>query len=581
MILRSRTLYNILVGFDLLVMGWAFALATALHFDMAQPASIRDILLNIRIRFATILVLTTFFLFWHLILRFFGAYREAEHPSSRHEALNLCGAVLAGSLVLIVIAKALHSALIDSTFILVFYSMNTVLVVSGHFVTRYFFGKVWTHSHMLRRFVYPAYRDEFHPTQRREALVLCTLIIIVVMGILLAAKAGGIVKADLTFIIIFFALNVIAVICGHLITRMYIEKNGNRSMVRHLVIAGTNKRALALAKFFSSHPELGYRVIGFVDDVILAPELSGAAMPLTRDTAARLALSDKEPAGVKQVTPLLTNFENFGSFIRKQVVDEVILCLPILSFYKQSSQIVALCRDHGVTVNYASDLFDLKRSHQSDMEIINIYTGMLYTKTAAASLKRVTDVVGSLVGLVVALPVFAIIALLIKLTSKGPVFFTQMRIGWNKRKFKLYKFRTMVADAEEKIEEVAHLNSMEGPILKVVNDPRITPLGKWLRKTSLDELPQLINVLLGDMSLVGPRPLTLRDFQGFEIDWHHRRFSVRPGITCTWQVQGRSSIPFDKWMELDARYIDTWSFFTDIKILFKTIPAVLKAKGAE
>ena len=581
MILRSRTLYNILIGFDLLVMGWAFALAAALHFDLVQHEPFKDIFLNIRIRFATILVLTSFFIFWHCILRLFGAYREAAQPSSRREAFNLCLAVLLGSLGLAAAGRALHSTLLDPTFILIFYSMNTVLVVSGHFVTRYFFGKVWTHSHMLRRFVFPAYRDEFMPAQRREALLLCSLIIFGVMGMLLAAKVSGIVKADLTFILVFFAVNVFVVICGHFVTRLFIAKNWNRSMVRHLVIAGTNKRALALARFFRTHPELGYRVIGFVDDVILAPELSGAAMPLTRDTAERLALSDKEAAGYPHSTPLLTNFENFGSFIRKQVVDEVILCLPILSFYKQSSQIVALCRDHGVTVNYASDLFDLKRSHQSDMEIINIYTGMLYTKTAAATLKRFTDMVVSFFGLIVLLPVFGIIALLIKLTSKGPVFFTQMRIGWNKRKFKLYKFRTMIEDAEEKIEEVAHLNSMEGPVLKVVNNPRITPLGKWLRKTSLDELPQLFNVLLGDMSLVGPRPLTLRDFQGFEIDWHHRRFSVRPGITCTWQVQGRSSIPFDKWMELDARYIDTWSFFNDIKILFQTIPAVMKAKGAE
>jgi exopolysaccharide biosynthesis polyprenyl glycosylphosphotransferase len=562
-------------------MGWACSFAAALHFDLVQHESLKTYLLNIRIRFATVLVLITFFLIWHLILRLFGAYRDEEHLSSRREALNLCAATVIGTLGLAVIGRVLHSALIDTTFLLLFFSMNTVLVVSGHFVARYFFGKVWTHSHMLRRFVFPAYRDEFRPSQRREALVLCSLIILTVMGILLASKFMGLVKVDLTFILILFAFNVFAVVCGHFLTRFFIEKNWNRSMVRHLVIAGTNKRALALAKYFRTHPELGYRVIGFVDDVILAPELTSAAMPLTKDTAERLALIDNEPAGYHHSTPLLTNFENFGSFIRKQVVDEVILCLPILSFYKQSSQIVALCRDHGVTVNYASDLFDLKRSNQSDMEIINIYTGMLYTKTAAATLKRVTDVVLSFFGLIALLPVFAVVALLVKLTSPGPVFFTQMRIGWNKRKFKLYKFRTMVADAEEKIEEVAHLNSMEGPILKVVNDPRITSLGKWLRKTSLDEFPQLINVLLGDMSLVGPRPLTLRDFQGFEIDWHHRRFSVRPGITCTWQVQGRSAIPFDKWMELDARYIDTWSFFTDIKILFKTIPAVLKAKGAE
>ena len=138
----------------------------------------------------------------------------------------------------------------------------------------------------------------------------------------------------------------------------------------------------------------------------------------------------------------------------------------------------------------------------------------------------------------------------------------------------------MVADAEEQQQEIEHLNEASGPVFKMKNDPRITRVGKLLRKTSIDELPQLFNVLKGDMSLVGPRPLPVRDYQGFHQDWQRRRFSVRPGITCLWQINGRSSTPFEKWMELDMKYIDEWSLWMDFKILEKTIPVVLKGTGA-
>ena len=169
---------------------------------------------------------------------------------------------------------------------------------------------------------------------------------------------------------------------------------------------------------------------------------------------------------------------------------------------------------------------------------------------------------------------------MIKWTSPGPALFIQKRLGLNKRKFSLLKFRTMVVDAEEQFEKLEHLNEVGGAAFKITNDPRVTPLGSFLRRCSLDELPQLVNVLLGDMSLVGPRPLLVRDFAGFDQDWHRRRFSVRPGITCLWQIGGRSSISFDRWMELDMEYIDNWSLKMDIKILFQTIPAVLRQRGA-
>ena len=209
--------------------------------------------------------------------------------------------------------------------------------------------------------------------------------------------------------------------------------------------------------------------------------------------------------------------------------------------------------------------------------VVTIDTGSMSGPTVLV--KRAFDVSISLTLLLILAPLFAAIALAIRLTSPGPILFVQERVGLNKRLFRLCKFRTMIPDAEEKLAELESLNEVNGPAFKIKQDPRITPIGAFLRKHSLDELTQLINVLRGDMSLVGPRPLPVRDYRGFTEDWHRRRLSVRPGITCLWQVGGRNSIPFERWMELDMQYIDQWSLLLDFKILLKTIPTVLKGSG--
>jgi exopolysaccharide biosynthesis polyprenyl glycosylphosphotransferase len=194
--------------------------------------------------------------------------------------------------------------------------------------------------------------------------------------------------------------------------------------------------------------------------------------------------------------------------------------------------------------------------------------------------KRTLDVSLSLVATVVFAPLFVVTAILVKLTSPGPIFFMQERVGLNKRRFRMCKFRTMVQDAEQRMAEIEHLNEVSGPVFKIKKDPRITPIGRILRAASIDELPQLFNVLKSDMSLVGPRPLPVRDYEGFDQDWKRRRFSVRPGITCLWQINGRSTTPFEEWMKLDMQYIDQWSLWLDLKILAMTVPAVLKGAGA-
>ncbi|MCX7721533.1 MAG: sugar transferase [Verrucomicrobiae bacterium] len=196
--------------------------------------------------------------------------------------------------------------------------------------------------------------------------------------------------------------------------------------------------------------------------------------------------------------------------------------------------------------------------------------------------KQVIDFVGAAVLLVLLLPVFAVIALLIKLTSPGPVLFKQLRCGLNGKPFTMYKFRTMVTDAEQRKQELAVFNEMSGPVFKMTNDPRVTPIGRFLRKYSLDELPQLYNVLRGEMSLVGPRPLPVAEVKCFDELSHRRRLSVKPGLTCLWQIKGRNKIvDFKEWVRLDLEYIDNWSLWLDLKILLGTIPAVLRAEGAK
>jgi exopolysaccharide biosynthesis polyprenyl glycosylphosphotransferase len=280
---------------------------------------------------------------------------------------------------------------------------------------------------------------------------------------------------------------------------------------------------------------------------------------------------------------LVCSLDDMAHFLRTSVVDEVLIALPIRSFHDDASRIAALCEEQGILFRLLPNLFDLKRSRHWTEEVeghslITHHNGVL--EGWPLVLKRSLDFLIALAALLFLSPFLLGTAILIALTSPGPVLFVQRRVGLHKREFPIYKFRTMVVDAEKKLREVEHLNEVSGPVFKIKEDPRITPLGKFLRKTSIDELPQLINVLKGDMSLVGPRPLPVRDYKGFSEDWQRRRFSVRPGITCLWQVSGRSSISFDKWMELDLQYIDKWSLWLDLQILARTIPAVLKREGA-
>jgi lipopolysaccharide/colanic/teichoic acid biosynthesis glycosyltransferase len=195
-------------------------------------------------------------------------------------------------------------------------------------------------------------------------------------------------------------------------------------------------------------------------------------------------------------------------------------------------------------------------------------------------IKRAIDVGGALIGLVLFSPIMLAASVAIWWTSPGRIIFRQERVGLQRRRIMIYKFRTMVADAESRQAALEQLNEADGPVFKIRHDPRLTPVGHFLRKTSIDELPQLLNVLKGEMSLVGPRPMAIRDVSRFEEASLMRRFSVMPGLTCLWQIRGRSNTNFERWIELDLEYIDRWSLSLDLAILAMTVPAVVKCEGA-
>jgi exopolysaccharide biosynthesis polyprenyl glycosylphosphotransferase len=361
--------------------------------------------------------------------------------------------------------------------------------------------------------------------------------------------------------VVFAILLSTTIIISRLIMRAVLRLARMRGRnLRHFVVVGTNERAIQFVELIRSAPELGYRFAGFADDGWVGP------------------LSYK-----RESSNIACRLDNFQDFLRARVIDLVVIALPVKSMYDKAAQITSICKEQGIVVKCLSNIFDVERPNSledrlEDIELINLNFQRIGGYPSI--LKRIFDIVLSLCLLILSFPVLLATAIAIKLTSQGPFLFAQERVGLNKRRFRMYKFRTMVVDAEDKQRELECHNELCGPAFKIKNDPRVTPIGRHLRKYSLDELPQLINVLKGEMSIVGPRPLPVRDYDGFSEDWHRRRFSVRPGLTCLWQIQGRSSITFDKWMELDMEYIDRWSLWLDMKIIARTIPAVLSGAGA-
>ena len=326
---------------------------------------------------------------------------------------------------------------------------------------------------------------------------------------------------------------------------------------QRLLIVGTGKRAANFIRKIKNHPEWGLMIIGAIDD--------------------EPSLGIERVDGVKVIGSL----KNLTKILHSYAIDEVIFVVPRLRLHYMEDAIHK-CEIEGVRVTISVDLFDLKiaKSYQTELEGIPLLT----FKTTLPSesdlfIKRTLDIIISGIVLLIFSPLFLIISALIKLTSRGPVLYKQERIGMNGRRFTMYKFRTMKLGADEQLSNVDVYEEIYEPQWKEKKINYITPIGRIFRKFSLDELPQLFNVFWGHMSLVGPRPMTPEQVQQYK-NWHRRRFSMRPGLTCLWQVNGRRNIKFKEWMEMDLEYLDDWSLWLDIKILVKTIPAVLFGTGA-
>ena len=279
-----------------------------------------------------------------------------------------------------------------------------------------------------------------------------------------------------------------------------------------------------------------------------------------------------------------TQLHNLVTLLHDHSINGVILSTRHTNF-DRAEAVVNACEIEGVEAWLVADFF---KTHISSTTLDDFYGRpvLVFRSAPEASwqgiIKQMMDFTGALFGLLLVLIPMAIIALVIQLTSRGPVFFKQMRSGLNGAPFTIYKFRTMVTNAEQLKHELAAMNEMTGPVFKITSDPRVTPIGKWLRKSSLDELPQLFNILGGEMSIVGPRPLPVDETKRINDAAHRRRLSVKPGLTCLWQVSGRSEIKeFKDWVRLDLEYIDNWSLWLDIKIILRTFPVVLWGAGAK
>lgn len=325
-----------------------------------------------------------------------------------------------------------------------------------------------------------------------------------------------------------------------------------------ILVIGTGDRAKGLSDALRRSSEWGIDIVGHIDP-------------------------DPDRVGSKVLgSPVIGTVADISSVLKDHVIDEVIMAIP-RRMIEDVEAIAYACEEEGVKLRLMADVFNLEFARIGLAELGKI--PLLTLEPVAQDevkllVKRILDLILTLLAMPILLPVMGVMAIAVKLDSPGPVLFVQERVGLKKRLFPMFKFRSMVHDAEERMDEVEALNEAEGPIFKIADDPRMTRVGKLIRKTSLDEFPQFFNVLRGEMSLVGPRPMSIRDVDLFDKGIQRKRFSVKPGLTCLWQISGRSDLPFSKWLELDLEYIENWSLGLDFKILFKTIPAVMKGGGA-
>ncbi len=353
--------------------------------------------------------------------------------------------------------------------------------------------------------------------------------------------------------IFYFGFFVVCLTIGfHIAIRLILQawrKTGRNT--RCILILGSGPAAELYLQKVKDNPQLGYKVIGY-----LAPTKNGLKIPYLGD------------------------YSKLESVIKMNIVDLTVVTDVVTDDEIQKS--IGLLNIMGINIAVLLDevVSKVAQSRPVDFGGLPMVVYDSHPRRPWQELvKRGFDIIFSSIGLILISPVFLLVALAVKMTSKGPAIFSQERVGLNGRAFRMYKFRSMVVNAEEIKERLAHLNEMSGPVFKITNDPRVTSVGRFIRKTSLDELPQLINVLIGNMSLVGPRPPLSKEVNLYDLK-HRKRLAVRPGITCIWQISGRNQVGFEEWMEMDAEYVDRWSLWLDFEILAKTVPVVLGRRGA-
>ena len=473
---------------------------------------------------------------------------------ARAVAASLYAADLASTLAALAAAYLVRSEVLPRYFpgrLTPLYPFTWYLVLVGPVVV------IWTGL----LFLSGAYRSRRTSGLKDEALLVGKIVLggTVLLTILVYGLRLDFISRP--FLPLFAVVNTVFLLAERLTVRIVARTVRARGFnYRTVVLVGDTPRARSMARLIHAHPWWGLKLLGLVRERPAASEAGTTAGGL----------------------PVLGTLEDFPTILTSFPVDEVILAVD-RGDIATLEDIFLMCEEMGIRTRLILDFFPhvIARVELEELDGTPLLTFSTTPGDASALLaKRFLDVsLAALVGLV-CLPLAAVVAVLIKLTSHGPVLFRQVRCGLNGRPFTFYKLRTMVDGAEEMREEVEHLNQLDGPVFKAENDPRVTPVGRFLRRFSLDEIPQLWNVLLGEMSLVGPRPPLPEEVARYE-KWQRRRLSMKPGLTGLWQVSGRNDLTrFDEWMELDLAYIDNWSLGLDFRILLRTIPAVLSGRGA-
>lgn len=385
----------------------------------------------------------------------------------------------------------------------------------------------------------------------RDIVRATLLVIVLVLSTLFLTKQTDVSRL---FLVLLFIAEPTVTLAGRLAVRATFDALRRRGHnVRFMIIAGTGQLAQDFADELERHDGLGIRVIG------------------------HLSAPGEPPSVVTR--PILGGIDSIDNIVHTQVVDELGVCLPE-SASRYLEPITSIAAGEGKTVRVAVDPVDELPGAAEEVFDRFLVRSIVNDGHREISLifKRLIDIAGSAIGLVVLSPLFLVTAAALRLLDSGPVLYGQTRIGLHGRPFKIYKFRSMVPGAHARLREVRHLNERSRIAFKATNDPRITRIGQWLRRTSIDELPQLWNVLIGSMSLVGPRPPLPEEVEKYDV-WHRRRLSMRPGITGLWQVEARHDPDFDTWVQHDLVYIDDWSIWLDLKILARTLPAMLAHGG--